>query len=489
MQAGRAPQLNRLPASQDALAVGLVTALALALRLLHLNARSLSLDEGFSIFLARADFHTFTHWLWRSELNMALYYFLLRGWLHLGSSEFAVRLLSVLFAVATVPVIYFLGMRLFGRSAALTAALLFAVHPFQLELSQQARSYSLVILLLSLSSLYFLRLIESASAANGILYAVLSAAAIYSHFFAVLVILAQWLSLVWLRRQIAWKTFLRSASLLILLLIPIAIYLLHAQRAPVGWIPKANLRQALDVLYSLTLTKERCLAYLAMWAIAFWCALRRGEEQTWPYRFAMAWLLVPLTLTGVVGFVQPLWVPRFLAICIPAAVLLAAAGIVQLARWSRLAGAIVLLVIVFYSGSAIRFYNRHPDFSVDWRGAISYLLPRLQPGDQLAMDPYVRYTFDYYRQQSSARVPPLVMVNSLSAPLVRPEPANVWAIASVLVNPDDPSSGPQGTQAQVRAFLAAHESFCAQPPQPVGASVEVWQLSRCGQPSEAAAKF
>lgn len=481
-QAGHGTQSNQASALPGGLAAGLVTALALALRLLHLSARSLTLDEGFSIFLARTSFDTFTHWLWRSEFNMALYYLLLRGWLHLGSSEFAVRLLSVFFAAATVPVIYFLGIRLFGRSAALTAALLFAVHPFDVALSQQARSYSLVIFLVALSSLCFLCLIENPSPANCVLYAFLSAAAIYSHFFAVLAILAQGLSLVWLRRQIAWKALLRSAALLILLLIPIAMYLLHVQRAPVGWVPKANLRQALDVLYSLSLTKGRCLAYVAMWAIAFWCGSRPGEQQAWPYRFAMSWLLAPLAITGVAGFVQPLWVPRFLAICIPAAVLLAAAGIVQLARWSRVAGAIVLLVIVFYSGSAIRFYDRHPEFNVDWRGAISYLLPRLQPGDQLAMDPYVRYTFDYYRQESSAHVRPLVMTSSLSAPLATPEPANVWAIASVLVNPDDPSSGPQGTRAQVEAFLAAHKSYCAEPPRPEGASVEVWQLRRCTQP-------
>lgn len=466
------------------LAVGLIAVLAGVLRILHLSSRSLTLDEGFSIFLARSNAATFSRWIWHSEFNMVLYYGLLRWWLHLGCSEFGVRLLSVLCAVATVPVIYLIGVRLFGRGTTLIACLLLAVHPFHLELSQQARSYTLLVLLVSLSSLYFLRMVENASGASGILYAVASAASIYSQFFAVLVVLAQWLSLLLWRRQLPWKTLARSLAILIALLIPAGIYLLHSQRSHVAWIPGPSWRQALDVLYSLTLSKARCLVYLTLWGIGLWCAFRRPrEQQAWSYQFVVAWLVVPLAVTGVAGLVQPLWVPRFLAVCIPAAVLLAAAGVAQLARWSRTAGVLALLVVLFYSGSAIRFYLRHPEFSVDWRTAVSYILPRLQPGDEVVMDPYVRYTFDYYRQASSLKVPPLVMANSLFTSLPAPAPKNVWVIASVLVNPDDKSSGPEATQMQVQAFLDSHgKSYCAEPPRPEKASVKIWQLPHCAQP-------
>lgn len=466
------------------LAVGLIAVLAGVLRILHLSSRSLTLDEGFSVFLAGADAATFSRWIWHSEFNMVLYYGLLRWWLHLGNSEFVVRLLSVLCAVATVPVIYLLGARLFGRGTALIACLLLAVHPFHLSLSQQARSYALVVLLVALSSLYFLRMVENASWANGIVYAVVSAATIYSHFFAALVILAQWGLLLLGRRQLPWKKLAESLAMLIVLLIPAAMYLLHSQRSHVAWIPGPNWRQALDVLYSLTLSKARCLVYLTLWGIGLWCAFRRPrEQQAWSYQFVAAWLVVPLAVTGIAGLVQPLWVPRFLAVCIPASVLLAAAGVAQLARRSRTAGVLALLLALFYSGSAIRFYLRHPEFSVDWRTAVSYLLPRLQPGDEVVMDPYVRYTFDYYRQASRSKVLPVVMASSLSTSLATPAPKNLWVIASVLVNPDDKSSGPEATQMQVLAFLDSHgKSYCAEPPRPEKASVKIWQLQHCTQP-------
>ena len=465
------------------LAVALMAVLGGALRLIHLSSRSLTLDEGFSLFLARADAATFVSRVWHSEFNMVLYYGLLRMWLHLGNSEFTARSLSVLCAVATIPVIYLVGVRLFGRAAALVACLLLAVHPFHLELSQQARSYPLVVLLVSLSSWYFLRMVDDASWTNCIPYAVVSAASIYSHFFAGLVILANWLTLLLGRRPQPWKKLIRSLAILIALLIPAILYLLHSQRSHVAWIPGPSWRQALEVLYSLSLSKGRCLAYLTLWGIALWCALRKPREQAWPYRFVAIWLLVPLAIIGVVGLVQPLWVPRFLAVCIPAAVLLAAAGMAQLAHWSRTAGILTLLIVMFYSGSAIRFYLRHPEFSVDWRTAITYLLPRLQPGDEVVMDPYVRYTFDYYRQASALKTPPVVMAGSLATSVPAPAPKNVWVIASVLVNPDDKSSGPQATQMQVRAFLDSHgKSYCALPRRPDQASVQVWQLQHCRQP-------
>ena len=60
---------------------------------------------------------------------MALYYVLLHGWLGLGEGEAAVRLLSVLCAAATIPVVYLLALQLFDGATAALAALLTALNP------------------------------------------------------------------------------------------------------------------------------------------------------------------------------------------------------------------------------------------------------------------------------------------------------------------------------------------------------------------------
>ena len=103
--------------------------------------------------------------LWRREADMSLYYFLLHGWLLFGGSEFFVRSFSVLFAVASVPAIYLLGRQLFDSRVGLIAAALLAVNAYLVQYSQDARSYSLMVLLGLLSSLYSRSAVASRPAA------------------------------------------------------------------------------------------------------------------------------------------------------------------------------------------------------------------------------------------------------------------------------------------------------------------------------------
>ena len=111
------------------------------------------MDEIVSVAIARLDWGTFWRVVSRSEANMVLYYGLLHFWINLGESEVAVRSISALAGCLVVPVIYSLGRRMFGTRVALISALLLAVNAFHIKFSQEARSYTLVVLLTALSSL------------------------------------------------------------------------------------------------------------------------------------------------------------------------------------------------------------------------------------------------------------------------------------------------------------------------------------------------
>src|SRR5438270_11680991 len=186
----------------NAVMVGAMVALAAILRLAYLGHKSLWLDEAVSVSLARLDWKSFGQVLWQREGNMALYYLLLRPFVALGESEWEVRLLSSLAGIATVPLIFALGARLFGRRVGIFSALLFAVNACSVVYSQEARGYSLVVLLVTASTLQFVRAVEESSYWNWGLYSFLAALSIYAHFFAVLIIGAQWLSLMALPRDL-----------------------------------------------------------------------------------------------------------------------------------------------------------------------------------------------------------------------------------------------------------------------------------------------
>src|SRR5215468_7091937 len=105
---------------------------AIIVRDLCLACKPFWFDECFSVELARMDWHNFMRVLWWREANMSLYYLLLRGWLHFGSTEFFIRSLSVLFAALSIPAVYWLARLMFDRKVALIATSLLALNDFHI---------------------------------------------------------------------------------------------------------------------------------------------------------------------------------------------------------------------------------------------------------------------------------------------------------------------------------------------------------------------
>ncbi len=139
-------------------AVGALMILGTILRFSHLGATSLWADEAASMAIVTnpdADHHLswpeFLRSTWSREFNMVFYYSLLRGWIQLGNSEAFIRSLSVIPGIFNIFIIYLLGARLLSQKVGMVAAFLLAIHASHLAYSQEARSYSLVTLLCSLT--------------------------------------------------------------------------------------------------------------------------------------------------------------------------------------------------------------------------------------------------------------------------------------------------------------------------------------------------
>ncbi len=218
-----------------------ILAVAAALRFHWLAAKSFWFDEGVSVAIARLDWYNFARILWRREANMSLYYLLLRYWLHFGGSEFFVRSLSVLFAVASVPVVYLLGRRLFDARVGLFSAALLATNAYYIQYSQDARSYTLMLLLCSLSSLYFLEGLREPSRRNRVAYILTSALAVYAQFFSLLLLLAQWLSLNLLDRNQIPRQNKNDWRWIALSVAPVIAFVATTGTGPLRWVQRPGL--------------------------------------------------------------------------------------------------------------------------------------------------------------------------------------------------------------------------------------------------------
>src|SRR5215469_11764749 len=123
-----------------------IIGLAIVLRAIHMGALSLWNDELFSRYYA--DLFG-VKYLWTTglarESSPPLYYMAIEGWMRLfGSSEVAMRSLSAVASVLTVPLVYAIGKELFDSRSALLAALVFALSPMQVAYAQEARTYALL---------------------------------------------------------------------------------------------------------------------------------------------------------------------------------------------------------------------------------------------------------------------------------------------------------------------------------------------------------
>lgn len=90
-----------------------------------------------------------------------LYPLLLNRWMMaVGTSDLAIRLLSAVFSLCSIVALYFVARKFFATDIARMAALLQAISPFDIYYAQEARMYSLVVLLSVISCGAFLLVLK-----------------------------------------------------------------------------------------------------------------------------------------------------------------------------------------------------------------------------------------------------------------------------------------------------------------------------------------
>lgn len=194
-------------AARDLWPLAALTVVAVLLRFPTLGVQHFWIDESVTAGLLHLDFVQMLKTIPSTESTPPLYYVLAWGWSQLfGTSEFALRALSALVGTVAVPLLYVAAREFASRRAALLAAGLAAVSPVLVWYSQEARAYALLISLSVLSLLFFGRALRRADTRSLVLWAVASAAALATHYFAIFPILAEAAWLLWrspTRRRIA----------------------------------------------------------------------------------------------------------------------------------------------------------------------------------------------------------------------------------------------------------------------------------------------
>ncbi|MEM7343677.1 MAG: glycosyltransferase family 39 protein [Chloroflexota bacterium] len=396
----------------------LFTLIGFGLRLHNLSFQPLWGDEGWSFYFAGQSIPHLVA-LTAIDIHPPLYYLLLKGWLFLGgSTPESARFLSVIIGTLLIPATYGLGTRLFGRRVGVLSAAIVAGMPLAIYYAQEVRMYGLVTLLGAISSYFFLRMfgpnqrvsLGRRSVKVSRVYIVVAAAALYTMYYASLLILAQFVAamVIWWRekqRSLTEKegVFQRVKPFIYigLLYTPWLIYAtprlldyIGNKRDVEGYTPLNFIHFFGDHFIAFSVGHLANEAFRVVWvALPFVCVVSVGflavlyGYKYRSYTFLFLYLFIPMLIGYGINQLYPFNPPYFertLLLAAPAFWLFMAAGLIWLWDRTYILGGVIGLVLLIMTGLSLDHFYTTPRYPhEDYRPILKNIAARSLPEDTL----------------------------------------------------------------------------------------------------------
>ena len=317
---------------------------ALGLGVIRLGAQPLSFDEQFTRDTATLAWSGIWDAARDTEAPHLVYYGLLKPWLAVfGTSDWALRLPSVLFGALAAAATALLGSRLFSDLAGLVAGLALAASSFFVSWSQAARGYTLAVLLATIATYAFVRACEERSTAWWAAWAAALAAAGWVNVYAFSVVAAHLLAFLLLRPRPPTRVPGLAALAALAVFLPQLVLVASGDNGQLDWIPTPTPRHVAVGMWDWA--SRNPVALLAA-AIGLVQMLRGAVPAAarWKTALVATWLAAPLVATLIASIVQPAFEARYVLVGLPALALAIGAGVVSLPRRWALVLAIVLAI-------------------------------------------------------------------------------------------------------------------------------------------------
>lgn len=430
------------------LTLPVILLVAAALRFYRLVGQSLWSDEGNSVALARRGFAEIAQRT-AFDIHPPLYYWLLKLWIGLfGDSEAGLRSLSAGLSILLVYVIARLGGRLFSPRVGLLAAFIAAVSPLQIYYAQEARMYTLLALLSSLTVWLALLFLDGAGVEInwriGLAYVLVVTAGLYTHYAypLVLIVINGIVLLDWLIKSKIPNPKSKITTWLALQLLPLLLYL---PWLPIAWrqvttwpserqplpLPSIIAEVSQTLLFGLSwpfggglgaggAVLLVLLAGLGMMALS---SNERRQRPALPLHMRLAlvwvWLLLPVLLTVVIF--SPAFL-KFLLVASPPLTLLLAFALdqltapttktlrptqhlrlhaVQVYALRSFLTSLLLSFIIIPSLLSLNVYYTDPTYARDnYRGIVSFIKAVGGPQDGIILNAEGQQdVFNYYYER------------------------------------------------------------------------------------------
>jgi mannosyltransferase len=324
------------------------------------------IDEGISVGVAHHHWTSIPHVL-HQDGSPPAYYMLLGLWIRVfGDSEASTHVLSLIFALAAIPVAYYSGRSIFDRRTGVICALIVATVPYLTYYAQESRMYAYE---------SFLSLVAAWAFVNGVmrgrrrwlaLLVPTLALQVYGHNWALFLcggVAAA--AVVYARDQL--KPFAIAAAAIFLLYLPwLPTLLSQAKHTGAPWSTKPSFHE-LFTASGAVLGGDAPFAAVVV-AAAAGLAVKPGRIEK-----ALGVIIgVTVLLAWISSQIQPAWTTRYFSVVFGPIVLLAAAAIVR----GRRVGTVALIVLLFlWWGFSVRNDKENA------KAIAAQLAPSLHPGE------------------------------------------------------------------------------------------------------------
>lgn len=312
-------------------------------------------DEAFSAVAAQKPFLQMMEIVLK-DTSPPLFYIIMFIWFRIfGSSEIAIRSLSLLFYLGTTTVVYLIGKELFrSKKEVLWATFLTFFNPFLFPYAFEGRMYFALLFFVCLSFYFFIKRNRGG-------YILSSAAALYSHHFAIFAIFTQFilsaLEIISRRRIMTTSQLfnLFKPYLLIGLLYLPWIYPFYLQTKMVAggfWLGKPTLKSSMDTFLNfirgdkIVLSWQRKLPLLGLILIILRGWQRKDVKKD---LLLILWLVVPVLTTWLISQTKlSIFYERYLLYSVPPLMLLLASDSGKIGFFLKTTLAIAYLVVSSY---------------------------------------------------------------------------------------------------------------------------------------------
>ena len=409
-------------------------ALSLILRIFKLDAEDIWVDEMFSINLAHNNiFEIITGSL--KDLNPPLYYIILHYWSSLfGNGEFVTRIPSVIFGIISIYIIYKIGRLILNKEVGLISAFMLSISLFHIRYSQEARSYSLLVLLVLISNYYFFQILKEDKNKidkNKITdiwkkkifidikklgYLISTVAMLYTHFYGIFYVMFQNIYYLLIYRKDIKNWIILQGSILLLFIPWLPFVLAQTTRIINKGLPIIG-PPTLEKFYRTmeTFSGNGIILYIffligMIYVLRLYKKIRldknkknRKEEiKSSGIIFLLGWLFVPIIISMAISyFIMPIYVDRYVIASLPSLILIFSMMTYNIRKTVIILALLIIFIVPTISATE-RYYEKPQ--KEEWKKAVNYIEAHKKDGDFIIIFPEFRgLPFAYYYNKTNNR--------------------------------------------------------------------------------------